>query len=78
MPLPIAPNEEARQHCLGRLRLLKDMVVFGTPTNIFPDAAKDAIITELCLMMSRMDMDDVCIVVEQMNIVKWSQKWGER
>lgn len=74
MPLPIAPNEEARQECLGKLRLLKDMVVHGTPTNIFPDAAKDAIINELCLLMLRMDMDDVCIVVEQMNIVKWGER----
>jgi hypothetical protein len=47
------------------------MVVHGTPTNIFPDAAKDAIIGELCLLLARMDMDDVCLVVEDMNIVRW-------
>lgn len=61
MSLPIAPNEEARQHALAELRALKDS---GDSEAAHIDA--DRIVMQL---LSRMDMDDLVEAFEA--IPKW-------
>lgn len=73
MPLPIAPNEEARQECLGRLRQIADRLaakdVDVTLADV--DRAQLAALDALFNLLGGLNMTDV--KAELARIIKWAE-----
>lgn len=65
-PLPLTPNDEARRECAGELRLqLHRLTKYGRNTPLERTAYKKALVA-IGQMLTRMDMDDVCIAVDEL------------